>query len=132
MELVKKPVRTYRTISIVEPEEMFEHSIIVPDVKPDVRSILMADAEGFVVNVEKTGRMVEVSGEIQIKSYISDTPGQRKKVSQQGILVHFPSKTGTTAKSAFLSERCQHSDVNIVNEGKCLPPSHPLFSVSMK
>ena len=78
MELVKRPIRSYRTIDIVEPEEMFEHSIIVPDVKPDIKSILLADAEGFVTSVEKTGRMVEVSGEIQYRIlYITDTPEQK-------------------------------------------------------
>lgn len=121
MELVKKPVRTYRTISIVEPEEMFEHSIIVPDVKPDVRSILMADAEGFVVNIEKTGRMVEVSGEIQYKIlYISDTPEQRiESITARypwSISLQKPKNDGEIG--IFVRSRCQHSDVNIVNGRK--------------
>lgn len=121
MELVKKPVRSYRTIDIVEPEEMFEHSIIVPDVKPDVKSILMADAEGFVINIEKTGRMVEVSGEIQYKIlYISDTPEQKiESITARypwSFSLQKPKNEGEIG--IFARCRCQHSDVNIVNGRK--------------
>ncbi|NMA66878.1 MAG: DUF3794 domain-containing protein [Clostridiaceae bacterium] len=121
MELVKKPIRSYRTIDIVEPEEMFEHNIIVPDVKPDIKSILLADAEGFVNNVEKTGRMVEVSGEIQYKIlYIADTPEQKV----ESITARYPWSFSLQKPKvegdigAFARCRCQHTDVNIVNGRK--------------
>ena len=63
MELLKKPLKSYRTIEIRETEEMLENSIIVPDIKPDIREVLISDAECFVTSIEKSGRMIEVSGE---------------------------------------------------------------------
>ena len=121
MELVKRPIRSYRTIDIVEPEEMFEHSIIVPDVKPDIKSILLADAEGFVTSVEKTGRMVEVSGEIQYRIlYITDTPEQKV----DSITAKYPWSFSLQKPKAegdigaFARCRCQHTDVNIINGRK--------------
>jgi len=121
MELVKRPIRSYRTIDIAEPEEMFEHSIIVPDVKPDIRSILLADAECFVTGIEKTGRMIEVSGEIQYKIlYIADTPEQKV----ESITAKYPWSFSLQKPKAdgeigaFARCRCQHTDVNIVNGRK--------------
>ena len=88
MELIKKPVRTYRTIEIRETEELFENSIIVPDSKPDVKSLLVVNAECFVTGVEKTGRMLEVSGEIKYRIlYVSDTPDSRLNPSPAVSLV---------------------------------------------
>lgn len=121
MELVKKPVRSYRTIETREPEEMFEHSIIVPDIKPDVKNILLADAEAFVINVEKTGRMLEVSGEIQYRIlYLADTPEPRVESINARYPWSFslqkPKTEGDTG--IFARCRCQHTEVNIVNGRK--------------
>jgi len=78
MELIKKPVRTYRTIETRETEELFENSIIVPDSKPDVKTLLVVNAECFVSKVEKSGRMLEVGGEIKYRIlYLADTPDNR-------------------------------------------------------
>ncbi|HHY65503.1 MAG TPA: DUF3794 domain-containing protein, partial [Clostridiaceae bacterium] len=86
IELLKQPIRSYRTIEIRETEEMVENSIIVPDSKPDIRNMLLADAECFVTSVEKSGRMVEVGGEIRYRIlYVSDTPEQRP----ESIVTHF-------------------------------------------
>jgi hypothetical protein len=121
MELIKKPIRTYRTIEVKETEELVENSIIVPDSKPDVKSILMSDAECFVSGIEKSGRMVEVSGETRFRIlYISDMPDNRI----ESITARFPwsvscqkpktdTEIGVTARC-----RCQHNDVNVVNGRK--------------
>ncbi len=121
MELLKKPLRSYRTIEIRETEEMLENSIIVPDSKPDIKNIILADAESFVTSVEKSGRMVEVSGEIRYRIlYSSDTPDQRT----ESIVTQFPwSFSVTKPKSeaeigVFARSYSQHTQANAVNGRK--------------
>lgn len=126
MELIKKPVRTYRTIEVRETEELFENSIIVPDSKPDVKTLLMVDAECFVGGVEKTGRMLEVSGEIKYRIlYISDTPDNRL----ESITSRFPwsvscQKPRTDAEVGVVAGcRCQHTEASAVNGRKIVARS---------
>lgn len=123
MELLKKPVRSYRTIDIRETEEMLENSIIVPDSKPDVRNILLADAESFVTNVEKSGRMIEVNGEIRYRIlYCSDTPNQRP----ESIIARYPWSVSVQKPKAdveigvFAKCRCQHTEANALNGRKII------------
>lgn len=121
MELIKKPIRTYRTVDTRETEEMVENSIIVPDSKPDVKSLLVVDAESFVSGVEKSGRMIEVSGEVKFRIlYISDTPDNRL----ESITTRFPwsvscQKPKVDTEVGILARcRCQHSEANAVNGRK--------------
>jgi LysM repeat protein len=121
MELIKKTIRSYRTIAISEPEEMFEHSIIVPDSKPDVKDILLVDAEGFVLSTEKTGHIIEVSGEIQYRIlYIPDTP----EPGIESISARYPwsfsikKPEGRDESGLFARCRTQHSEAQIVNGRK--------------
>lgn len=121
MELLKKPIRSYRTIEIRETEEMLENSIIVPDSKPDIKNILLADAECFVTSVEKSGRMVEVGGEIRYRTlYCSDTPETRP----ESMVSHFtwsfsvPKPKAEGEIGVFAKCRCQHTEANIVNGRK--------------
>lgn len=121
MELLKKPIRSYRTIDIRETEEMLENSIIVPDSKPDIKDIILADAECFVTSVEKSGRMIEVGGEIKYRiMYSSDTPDQRP----ESMVTHFtwsfsvPKPKTDADIGVFARCRCQHTEVSIVNGRK--------------
>lgn len=121
IELLKQPIRSYRTIEIRETEEMVENSIIVPDSKPDIKNMLLTDAECFVTSVEKSGRMVEVSGDIKYRIlYISDTPEQRP----ESIMTHFtwsfsvPKPKAEGDIGVFARCRCQHTEANIVNGRK--------------
>lgn len=121
MELIKKPIRTYRTVDTRETEEMLENSIIVPDSKPDVKSLLVVDAESFVSSIEKSGRMIEVSGEIKFRIlYISDTPENRI----ESITTRFPwsvscQKPKVETEIGILARcRCQHNEANAINGRK--------------
>ncbi|MGI6123594.1 MAG: LysM peptidoglycan-binding domain-containing protein [Acetivibrionales bacterium] len=121
MELLKKPIRSYRTIEIRETEEMLENSIIVPDSKPDIKNIILADAECFVTSVEKSGRMVEVGGEIKYRIlYCSDTPDQ----STESIVTQFTwsfsvPKPKTDAEiGIFAKSHSQHTEANAINGRK--------------
>ena len=123
MELLKKPIRSYRTIEIRETEEMLENSIIVPDSKPDIKDILLADAECFVTSVEKSGRMIEVGGEIKYRVlYSSDTPEPKP----ENIVTYFtwsfsvPKPKVEGEVGVFAKCRCQHTEVNIINGRKIL------------
>lgn len=123
MELLKKPIRSYRTIEIRETEEMLENSIIVPDSKPDIKNIILADAECFVTSVEKSGRMVEVSGELRYRIlYSSDTPDQRI----ESIVTQFPWSFSIQKPKAeadigvFARSFSQHTEANIANGRKVI------------
>lgn len=123
MELLKKPIRSYRTIEIRETEEMLENSIIVPDSKPDIKNIILADAECFVTSVEKSGRMVEVSGELRYRIlYSSDTPDQRI----ESIVTQFPWSFSIQKPKAeadigvFARSFSQHTEANIANGRKII------------
>lgn len=123
MELLKKPIRSYRTIDVRENEEMLENSIIVPDSKPDVHNILMADAESFVTNVEKSGRMIEVSGEIRYRIlYCADTPDHRIECITArypwSFSVQKPKQEGEIG--LFPKCRCQHTEANAINGRKII------------
>lgn len=121
MELLKKPLKSYRTIDIMETEEMLENSIIVPDIKPDIKEIILADAECFVTNVEKTGRMIEVGGEIRYRiMYTSDTPEQRlESIVTQFSWSFSVQKPKTEAEiGVFTKSHCQHTEVSLVNGRK--------------
>lgn len=123
MELIKKPIRSYRTIEIRETEEMLENSIIVPDSKPDIRNIILADAECFVTNVEKSGRMVEVSGEIRYRIlYCSDTPDQRTEsiVTQFSWSFSLQKPKADAEIGIFARSYSQHTDANIANGRKII------------
>ncbi len=123
MELLKKPIRSYRTIEIRETEEMLENSIIVPDSKPDIKDILLADAECYVTSIEKSGRMIEVGGEIKYRVlYSSDTPEPRP----ENMIAHFtwsfsvPKPKADGEIGVFAKCRCQHTEVSIINGRKIL------------
>lgn len=121
MELLKKPLKSYRTIEIRETEEMLENSIIVPDVKPDIKEILISDAECFVTNVEKSGRMIEVSGEIRYRiMYSADTPEQRLEsiVSQFTWSFSVAKPKTDTEIGLFAKAHCQHTEVSLANGRK--------------
>lgn len=121
MELVKRPIRTYRTVEIRENEEMFENSIIVPDSKPDVKAILVADAECFVNKVEKSGRMIEVGGEIRYRIlYVADSTDNRI----ESIVTRFPWSVSCQKPKVEgewgVHARCrsQHTEANALNGRK--------------
>jgi hypothetical protein len=123
MELLKKPIRSYRTIEIRETEEMLENSIIVPDSKPDIKDILLADAECYVTSVEKSGRMIEVGGEIRYRVlYCSDTPEPKP----ENMIAHFtwsfsvPKPKAEGEIGVFARCRCQHTEASIINGRKIL------------
>ena len=121
MELLKKPLRSYRTIEIRETEEMLENSIIVPDSKPDIKNIILADAECFVTSVEKSGRMVEVGGEIRYRIlYCSDTPDQRieSMVTQFTWSFSIQKPKADVEVGAFARCHCQHTEADAVNGRK--------------
>ncbi len=121
MELLKKPVKSYRTIDIRETEEMLEHNIIVPDSKADVLKILLADAECFVTSIEKSGRMIEVNGETRYRIlYCTDTADQKP----DGIIARYPWSASVQKPKnegdigMFPKCRCQHIEANVVNGRK--------------
>lgn len=126
MELLKKPLKSYRTIEIRETEEMLENSIIVPDIKPDIREILISDAECFVTNIERSGRMIEVSGEIRYRiMYSADTSEQRlESIVTQFSWSFSVTKPKTDAEiGLFAKAHCQHTEVSIVNGRKIVARS---------
>jgi hypothetical protein len=77
VELIKKPVNVYQTIDEQQKEELIETGIIVPDSKPDVMEVLVVDADVNVKAREKTGKVMEVGGEINYQViYRADNQNQ--------------------------------------------------------
>jgi LysM repeat protein len=64
VELIKKPIHVFQTIDEQQKEELLETGMIVPDSKPDVLDVLMVDIDIIVKTKEKTGKVMEIGGEI--------------------------------------------------------------------
>jgi len=64
VELIKKSINVFQTIDEQQKEELIETGMIVPDSKPDILDVLLVDADVVVKTREKTGRVMEVGGEI--------------------------------------------------------------------
>ena len=64
IELIKKPINVYQAIDEQQREELMETGIIVPDSKPDVMEVLAVDTDCVVKTREKTGKVMEIGGEL--------------------------------------------------------------------
>lgn len=73
LELIKDKIRVSQLIGEDSIQTVIENDIIVPDVKPDVANILLADGDIFVNNVEAMQDKILVNGTIGYKIlYLSD------------------------------------------------------------
>ncbi|MGI6668206.1 MAG: DUF3794 domain-containing protein [Acetivibrionales bacterium] len=77
LELVKEAVRLNQSIGEDTTQNVIENDIIVPDVKPDIVRILMADGDAWINGAEAATDRILINGTIRYRIlYISDDPDQ--------------------------------------------------------
>lgn len=133
VELIKRPFIVFQTIDEQQKEELMETGMIVPDSKPDVMDVLMVDAEVIVKSKEKTGKVMEVGGEICYQViYRADNQEQSlESISTKApwsISCNYPAREDdvyTLVKSSV-----EHTNVDIVNGRKLSAKSVVKLNVS--
>lgn len=121
VELIKKPINVYQAIDEQQKEELMETGMIVPDSKPDVMEVLVVDAGVVVKTREKTGRVMEVGGEICYQVlYRADNQEQSLEAinvrSPWSVSCNYPA--GEDEIYSLIKSSVEHTSVDIVNGRK--------------
>ncbi len=121
VELIKRPINVYSTVDEQQMEELMETGMIVPDNKPDVLDVLVVDTDVVVKTREKTGRVMEVGGEICYQVlYRADNQEQSLEAinvkSPWSISCNYP--TGEDEAYALVKSSVEHTNVDIMNGRK--------------
>lgn len=121
VELIKKPVNVYQTIDEQQKEELIETGIIVPDSKPDVMEVLVVDADVNVKAREKTGKVMEVGGEINYQViYRADNQNQDLETinvkAPWSVSCNYPVREEDVY--TLVRSSVEHTDVEIANGRK--------------
>lgn len=121
VELIKKPITLFQTIDEHQREELLETGIIVPDSKPDVLNVLAVDSNVVVKTREKTGRVMEIGGEL---SYQVIYRADNQEQSIESINVNAPWSVSCNYPASeedihtFVRSTIEHTSVDIVNGRK--------------
>lgn len=121
VELIKKPINVFQTIDEQQKEELMETGMIVPDSKPDVMDVLAVDTDVSVKTREKTGKVMEVGGEICYQVvYRADNQEQSLEAinvkAPWSISCNYPAREEeifTLVKSS-----AEHTGIDVVNGRK--------------
>jgi LysM repeat protein len=121
VELIKRPINVYRTVDEQQKEELMETGMIVPDSKPDVLDVLVVDTDVIVRTREKTGRVMEIGGEICYQVlYRADNQEQSLESlnvkSPWSISCNYPG--GEDEAYALVKSSVEHTNIDIVNGRK--------------
>jgi hypothetical protein len=121
VELIKRPVNVYRTVDEQQKEELLETGIIVPDSKPDVLEVLVVDTDVVVKTREKTGKVMEVGGEICYQVlYRADNQEKSLEAinvkSPWSISCNYPA--GDEEVYTIVKSSIEHTSIDIVNGRK--------------
>lgn len=121
VELIKKPIHVFQTIDEQQKEELMETGMIVPDSKPDVLDVLVVDADVIVKKKEKTGKVMEIGGEICYQViYRADNQEQSLEAintkAPWSVSCNYPAReedVHTLVKSSV-----EHSNAEVINGRK--------------
>ncbi|NLG89673.1 MAG: DUF3794 domain-containing protein [Clostridiaceae bacterium] len=121
VELIKRPVNVYQTIDEQQKEELIETGIIVPDSKPDVMEVLVVDSNVNVKTREKTGKVMEVGGEINYQVvYRADNQNQDIETinvkAPWSVSCNYPAREEDVY--TLVRSSIEHTDVEIANGRK--------------
>ncbi|MBP7175654.1 MAG: DUF3794 domain-containing protein [Thermoclostridium sp.] len=121
VELIKKPIRVFQTIDEQQKEELMETGMIVPDSKPDVLDVLVVDAEVIVKTREKTGKVMEIGGEICYQViYRADNQEQTLEAinakAPWSISCNYPAREEDI--HTLVKSNVEHSNVDVINGRK--------------
>ena len=121
VELIKKPIHVFQTIDEQQKDELMETGLIVPDSKPDVLDVLVVDADIVVKTREKTGKVMEVGGEINYQViYRADNQEQSLEAihvkAPWSISFNYPAREEDIY--TLVKSNVEHSSVDVVNGRK--------------
>lgn len=121
VELIKKPIHVFQTIDEQQKDELMETGLIVPDSKPDVLDVLVLDADIVVKTREKTGKVMEVGGEINYQViYRADNQEQSLEAihvkAPWSISFNYPAREEDIY--TLVKSNVEHSSVDVVNGRK--------------
>lgn len=121
VELIKKPIHVFQTIDEQQKEELMETGMIVPDSKPDVLDVLVVDADVTVKTREKTGKVMEIGGEICYQViYRADNQEQSLEAinakAPWSISCNYPAREEDI--HTLVQSSVEHSNVDVVNGRK--------------
>ncbi|WP_237266884.1 DUF3794 and LysM peptidoglycan-binding domain-containing protein [Thermoclostridium stercorarium] len=121
VELIRKPINLYQLIDEQQREELTETGIIVPDSKPDVLDVLAVDTSVIVKNREKSGKVMEISGELNFQViYRADNQEQSIEAinvnAPWSVSCNYPA--GEENIHTLVKSAVEHTNVEIVNGRK--------------
>ncbi len=121
IELIKKPINVYQTIDEQQREELMETGIIVPDSKPDVMEVLAVDTDCIVKTREKTGKVMEIGGEL-IYQVIYRADNQEQGIESINVSAPWSLSCNYPAKEedvyTLVRSNAEHTDIEIANGRK--------------
>lgn len=121
IELIKKPINVYQAIDEQQREELMETGIIVPDSKPDVMEVLAVDTDCVVKTREKTGKVMEIGGEL-IYQVIYRADNQEQGIESINVNAPWSLSCNYPAKEedvyTLVRSNAEHTDLEIVNGRK--------------
>ena len=131
-DLLKEYIKLNKLTFSTESQAVFESDIIVPDVKPDIRELLLVDGEVYVDSVENFRDKLNVNFSIQYKILYRNKVGS-PMVTPISYTAKFTSTMNVDAMEADanVSVHCdiEHIDFSLLNDRKINTKAIVSFSV---
>ena len=122
IDLVKKPVSLSELKMSTSSTVMVDGDVIVPDVKPDIKEILLAEASAVVNSRELTGSKLTVSGSILLKIlYAPEPEGEHSpKVKSMSAKFDFRDSIDCPEGTQSVSVKAvtEHVEFSVINSRK--------------
>lgn len=121
LELIRETVKVNQTIGEDSAQTIIENDIIVPDVKPDIASILLLDGDTYVNSAEAAQDKININGTIRFKIlYISDDPSHSIKSIDTSSNFYYGLDVANARSGAKCRVKCdiEHMEYNILNGRK--------------
>lgn len=121
LELIREGIKVNQLIGEDSTQTVVENDIIVPDVKPDIASILLADGEIFINSTEAMQDKVLVNGTIRYNIlYVSDEAEGAVKSINSNSNFSYALDIENTRQSMKCRAKCdiEHIDYEVLNGRK--------------
>lgn len=121
LELIRETFKANRIVGRGEAQTIFENDIIVPDSKPDIARVLLADGDLFITGTEILQDRVIVNGAILYKIlYITDDEAQAVKGINNRFAFTYDLEVENARSNMKSKIKCniEHIDYEILNGRK--------------
>jgi hypothetical protein len=121
LELIRESIKVNQVIGEDTTQTVVENDIIVPDIKPDIASIILLDGDVFVNSTEVLQEKILMSGIICFKIlYLSDDSNQSVKSINTNAGFSYGLDILNAKPGMSCKVRCdiEHLDYNILNGRK--------------